>query len=230
MRALVVGLGGYASGATTRAARSLGIPYLLLEQNAFPGKATRWLAGGAELICAAFADVRQHLPAGSRVRATGTPVRRAFLRQRAAAQRQADGNAQEPTTERKPRLVILGGSGGARALNEHVPAAIYKAGTALTGWEIIHQTGERDHLATLTRYEKFGVAARLAPFFDDLPRLLADCDLAISRAGGSTLAELAVCGVPAILLPYPHAADDHQRAMPLCWPRPARRGCSTSVT
>ena len=60
-------------------------------------------------------------------------------------------------------------------------------------------------------YEKFGVTARLAPFFDDLPRLLADCDLAISRAGGSTLAELAVCGVPAILLPYPHAADDHQR-------------------
>ena len=93
-----------------------------------------------------------------------------------------------------------------------MPAAIYKAGAALAGWEIIHQTGERDHLATLTRYEKFGVAARLAPFFDDLPRLLADCDLAISRAGGSTLAELAVCGVPAILLPYPHAADDHQRA------------------
>jgi UDP-N-acetylglucosamine--N-acetylmuramyl-(pentapeptide) pyrophosphoryl-undecaprenol N-acetylglucosamine transferase len=208
---LVVGLGGYASGATTRAARTLGIPYLLMEQNAYPGKATRWLADGAELVCAALTEVRSHLAPGCRVRTTGTPVRREFLRYRAATEERLAGNVAPGQKERRPRLIVLGGSGGARAINEHVPAAVYKAGRALSGWEIVHQTGERDQGATTARYEKFGIVARVAPFFDDLPRLLSDSELAISRAGGSTLAELAVCAVPVILLPYPHAADDHQR-------------------
>ncbi len=123
---LVVGLGGYASGATTRAARSLDIPYVLVEQNAYPGKATRWLADGAELVCAAFADVRGHLAPGCHVRTTGTPVRREFLRHQAATQQRLAGTT-TADADRKPRLLVLGGSGGARALNEHVPAAVYKA-------------------------------------------------------------------------------------------------------
>jgi UDP-N-acetylglucosamine--N-acetylmuramyl-(pentapeptide) pyrophosphoryl-undecaprenol N-acetylglucosamine transferase len=207
---LVVGLGGYASGATTRAARSLGIPYVLVEQNAYPGKATRWLADGAELVCAAFADVRGHLAPTSRVRTTGTPVRREFLRQRAAIEQRLAGTT-TVGAQRSPRLLVLGGSGGARALNEHVPSAIYKSQTALSGWEIVHQTGERDYEATAQRYIKLGITARVEPFFDDLALWLSGSDLAISRSGGSTLAELAVCAVPAILLPYPHATGDHQR-------------------
>ncbi|HEY1784270.1 MAG TPA: undecaprenyldiphospho-muramoylpentapeptide beta-N-acetylglucosaminyltransferase [Pirellulales bacterium] len=227
---LVVGLGGYASGATTRAAKSLDVPYVLLEQNAVPGKATRWLAGGAELVCAAFAEVRSHLGPGCRVRTTGTPVRREFLRNRLSADERLAGYSQTPTdnqnvnsnmspapgvptgaAQRLPRLLVLGGSGGARALNEHVPLAIYKAQAALGGWEILHQTGERDARSTAALYEKLGIAARVVPFLDDMPRWLAGADLAISRAGGSTLAELAVCSVPAILLPYPRATHDHQR-------------------
>ncbi|HTU27546.1 MAG TPA: UDP-N-acetylglucosamine--N-acetylmuramyl-(pentapeptide) pyrophosphoryl-undecaprenol N-acetylglucosamine transferase [Pirellulales bacterium] len=207
---LVVGLGGYASAATTRAAKTLGIPYILLEQNAFPGKATRWLAPGAKAVCAGFGEVRTHLAPGSRVRLTGTPVRRDF-RQHLAAQARSTGTDVGRIVDRRPRLLVLGGSGGARALNEQIPAAIYKAGPALAGWEVLHQTGERDAAATAARYEKLDVPARVVPFFDDLPRWLAGTDLAISRAGGSTLAELAVCRVPAILLPYPRATDDHQR-------------------
>jgi UDP-N-acetylglucosamine--N-acetylmuramyl-(pentapeptide) pyrophosphoryl-undecaprenol N-acetylglucosamine transferase len=206
-----------------------------LEQNAVPGKATRWLAGGAQVVCAAFAEVRSHLGPGCRVRTTGTPVRREFLRNRlspderlAGQFRAPAGNAETnspPTfgvtqsatpgdtsrSQRPPRLLVLGGSGGARALNEHVPPAIYKAQAVLGGWEVLHQTGERDCRSTAALYEKLGIAARVVPFFDDLPRWLAGTDLAISRAGGSTLAELAVCAVPAILLPYPRATHDHQR-------------------
>jgi len=229
---LVVGLGGYASAATTRAAKNRHIPYVLLEQNAVPGKATRWLARGAQVVCAAFPEVRSHLAPGCRVRITGTPVRREFLRNRLSAEERLAGQSQTPAGgaeadspltfsvspsatagagQRQPRLLVLGGSGGARALNEHVPPAIYKAQAVLAGWEILHQTGERDCRSTAALYEKLGIAARVVPFFDDLPRWLAGADLAISRAGGSTLAELAICGVPAILLPYPRATGDHQR-------------------
>ncbi|HEX4146353.1 MAG TPA: undecaprenyldiphospho-muramoylpentapeptide beta-N-acetylglucosaminyltransferase [Pirellulales bacterium] len=220
---LVVGLGGYASAATTRAAKNRHVPYVLLEQNAVPGKATRWLAGGAQAVFAAFGEVRSHLGPGCRVRATGTPVRREFLRNRLSPEERLAPYAQSPAANppasvggavagpRQPRLLVLGGSGGARALNEHVPAAIYKAQAALTGWEVLHQTGERDCRSTAALYEKLGIAARVVPFFDDLPRWLAGADVAISRAGGSTLAELAVCSVPTILLPYPRATGDHQR-------------------
>ena len=202
---LVVGLGGYASAATTRAAASRRIPYVLLEQNVIPGKATRWLARRAAVVCAAFPQVRSRLRSGTRVRITGTPVRREFLRLRSAPSK--------PTTEnRRPRLIILGGSGGSRTLNEKAPLAIYKAQAALVGWEVVHQTGSADAEKTAVLYGKLGIAARVAPFFGDLPQLLAASDLAVSRSGGTTLAELALCGVPSILLPYPHAADDHQRA------------------
>ena len=201
--ALVVGLGGYASAATTRAAASLRIPYILLEQNVVPGRATRWLAPGAALVCAAFSDVRTHFRPGTRVRVTGTPVRRAFLRLRPAARAAGPGG--------RPRLIVLGGSGGSHTLNESVPWAIYKSQAGLADWDVVHQTGERDSRKTAALYAKLGIPARVAPFFANLAELLAGTDLAISRSGGTTLAELAVCGVPSILLPYPRAADDHQR-------------------
>ncbi len=102
---LVVGLGGYASAAATRAAASRKIPYVLLEQNAIPGKATRWLAPQAAVVCAAFSEVRPHFRPGTRIRVTGTPVRRDFFRLRS-----------KPSTvdleNQRPRLVVLGGSGG----------------------------------------------------------------------------------------------------------------------
>ncbi len=201
---LIVGLGGYASAAATRAAASRRIPYILLEQNVVPGKATRWLASRATAICAGFVEARAHLRVAARVRVTGTPVRSEFARL---------GCPLAPGADRglPPRLIVLGGSGGSRTLNENVPRAIYKARAALAGWEIVHQTGGHDAQATALIYGKLGLSARVAPFFADLPQLLATSALAVSRAGGTTLAELAVCGVPSILVPYPHAADNHQR-------------------
>jgi UDP-N-acetylglucosamine--N-acetylmuramyl-(pentapeptide) pyrophosphoryl-undecaprenol N-acetylglucosamine transferase len=109
------------------------------------------------------------------------------------------------------RLVVLGGSGGARSLNENVPRALYKIRAELNGWQIVHQSGEADFEMTRDLYGKFGLEARVVAFIPDVPHVLAASDLAVCRCGGTTLAELAVAGVPVILLPYPHATDDHQR-------------------
>jgi UDP-N-acetylglucosamine--N-acetylmuramyl-(pentapeptide) pyrophosphoryl-undecaprenol N-acetylglucosamine transferase len=109
-------------------------------------------------------------------------------------------------------LLVLGGSGGARSLNENVPKALYKIRRQLSNWQIVHQSGEADREATESLYRKFDLPAAVVPFVGDMPGTLSETDLAVCRAGGTTLAELSVMGVPAVLLPYPHAADDHQAA------------------
>ena len=203
--ALVVGLGGYASVPAARAASRAGIPLVLLEQNAVPGRATRWLAPAAELICSAFEGIQSQLKSGSRVRVTGNPLRREFVELGTAARQLPDRLGS------KRKLVVLGGSGGAQTLNEQAPLALYKAGEALRDWHIVHQTGQRDVARVGELYARLGITASVLPFVDNMPRLLRGCHLAISRAGGTTLAELAASGVPAILLPFPRALDDHQR-------------------
>jgi UDP-N-acetylglucosamine--N-acetylmuramyl-(pentapeptide) pyrophosphoryl-undecaprenol N-acetylglucosamine transferase len=205
---LVVGLGGYASVPASRAAARLGVPYILLEQNAVPGRATRWLAPRAALVCSALEGLHTQLRAGCRLRVTGNPLRRAF------SKRYTPANLLPGRIGRvRPRrLVVLGGSGGSNTLNTQVPFALYKAGAALHDWQIIHQSGERNAAATGLLYRKLGIRATVAPFIGNLPEVLRASHLAISRAGGTTLAELAASGLPAVLLPYPRATDDHQRA------------------
>lgn len=202
---LVVGLGGYASVPAARAAAALRIPYVLLEQNAVPGRATRWLAPAATIVCAAFEGLRPHLKNGCRVRVTGNPLRRQFVKQGAPTRHLPDRLAGLRT------LLVLGGSGGARTLNEQVPRALYKAGAVLHGWQIVHQAGDRKVARTAQLYRKLGLKARVSPFIDELPGLMRSSHLAISRAGGTTLAELAASALPAIVLPLPSAPDNHQR-------------------
>ncbi|MGA2031087.1 MAG: undecaprenyldiphospho-muramoylpentapeptide beta-N-acetylglucosaminyltransferase [Thermoguttaceae bacterium] len=108
------------------------------------------------------------------------------------------------------QILVLGGSAGARSLNQNVPRALYKLADKLTGCRILHQTGEADAQATRELYAKLALEATVVAFLADLPDVLPASDLAICRAGGTTVAELAVAGVPALLLPYPHATDDHQ--------------------
>jgi UDP-N-acetylglucosamine--N-acetylmuramyl-(pentapeptide) pyrophosphoryl-undecaprenol N-acetylglucosamine transferase len=108
-------------------------------------------------------------------------------------------------------LVVLGGSGGAQSLNEHAAAAIAKLRGQLGDWQIIHQSGSRACEATRARYQKLALAATVVPFVQNLGQVLRFSDLAVCRAGGTTLAELAATGVPAVLVPYPYATDDHQR-------------------
>lgn len=202
---LVVGLGGYASVPAARAAAALRIPYVLLEQNAVPGRATRWLAPAAVMVCSAFEGIRRYLKSGCRVRVTGNPLRREFVESGAPLRNLPDRPAGRRT------LLVLGGSGGAQTLNEQVPRALYKAGAVLHGWQIVHQAGERQVARTAELYRKLGIAATVSPFIDELPGLLRASHLAISRAGGTTLAELAASALPAIVLPFPTATDNHQR-------------------
>jgi UDP-N-acetylglucosamine--N-acetylmuramyl-(pentapeptide) pyrophosphoryl-undecaprenol N-acetylglucosamine transferase len=195
--AAVVGLGGYASVPMGRAAARHGLPLVLLEQNAVLGKANRWLMKSAKLICTSFEETETRGGLRCPVRVTGNPIRRL--------------PAVEETPAVQPQLLILGGSGGARSLNENVPRALYKLHKELAGWRIVHQTGEADVDVTRELYRKLAVEAIVEPFFADLPDVMARSSLAVCRAGGTTLAELAAAGVPAVLLPYPYAVADHQR-------------------
>jgi UDP-N-acetylglucosamine--N-acetylmuramyl-(pentapeptide) pyrophosphoryl-undecaprenol N-acetylglucosamine transferase len=197
---VVVGLGGWSSVPMARAAHATRTPLVLLEQNALPGRVTRWLAPHAELVCAAMAEAQPWLNIRQdRFRHTGNPVRSMFS-QRAAAK----------LGSRPPRLVVLGGSNGSADLNRTVPEAIARLGARFEQWGVFHQTGAAELATTRDRYAQRGRWATLRAFFPNVAELLADADVVISRAGGTTLAELAACGSTAIVVPYPHAADDHQ--------------------
>lgn len=202
----VVGLGGYASLAVGRAAAARGVPLVLLEQNAVPGRTTRWLTPSASLICASFPQIRDQLNATCPLRITGNPIRDGI-----ALLRDANGSVAPTRFAGRRRLLVLGGSQGAHALNTAVPRALYKVRHLLGGLRIVHQTGEADAGATRSLYSKLALEAQVIPFISDMPRALAGTHLAVSRSGGTALAELAAAGVPAVLVPYPHAIDDHQR-------------------
>ena len=105
----------------------------------------------------------------------------------------------------------MGGSVGAKTINENVPRALYKIRHRLDDWEIVHLTGETHLQSTRVLYRKLGIEASVWPFIADVPELLDHSDLTVCRGGGSTLAEVAAAGAPAVILPYPHATADHQR-------------------
>lgn len=202
--AAVIGLGGYASLPMAQAAAKAGVPLVLLEQNAVPGRATRWLAKSAVLVCSAFEDAKTSLPQTARVLVTGNPLRRDF------DWFEATRGATPADAPAKKQILILGGSNGARSLNEAVPRALYRHRDRLADWQIVHQTGDADFEATVSLYQKLGLPGRVEPFLNNMPAELAAAGFAICRAGGTTLAELAAASVPAVLVPYPLAADRHQ--------------------
>ncbi|MCC6492661.1 MAG: UDP-N-acetylglucosamine--N-acetylmuramyl-(pentapeptide) pyrophosphoryl-undecaprenol N-acetylglucosamine transferase [Pirellulales bacterium] len=226
---LVVGLGGSTSVAVVRAAVARGIPVVLLEQNAVPGRTTRWLSRAAAMVCAAFEEVRPHLHVQAPVTVTGNPSRSAFEElyrrvygtggpapQTAAPPRphtqlSAAGAPADPG-RRQRRLVVLGGSAGARSINASLPSALAKLGDRLHDWQIVHQTGDGQLQETEARYAQLGLRALAVTHIDELASVLFASDLVVSRAGGATLAELALAGVPALLIPHPQAADNHQTA------------------
>jgi len=198
--AAIIGLGGFASVPFGLAARRSGVPCVLLEQNTVPGKANRWLSRWHP-ICLTFKDSAQHLPAQAISHVTGNPLRDE-IRQLALSN--------QPLPFNPPTLLVLGGSLGSRQVNESVTSAVDRLASELAGWHIVHQTGPDGEDDARATYSSCGISHEVAPFFADLPTRLATATLAIARAGATTLAELAAVGIPAILIPYPTAADDHQ--------------------
>ncbi|MHC4874985.1 MAG: undecaprenyldiphospho-muramoylpentapeptide beta-N-acetylglucosaminyltransferase [Planctomycetota bacterium] len=235
--AAVVGLGGFASVPVVLAAQREGIPAILLEQNVIPGRANWWLAR-RHPICVTFEETRHHLPSHATCLVTGNPLRteittlHASLFPLPAGERghhapqyvsggtagssssalpQTAGTAGRASSATRPRtLLILGGSQGSRQINESVLNAARNLRQHLTNWHIIHQTGPDGCEEARRAYADCHLTATVEPFFDNLPQLYAQTTLAISRAGATTLTELAAAGIPSILIPYPLAAADHQ--------------------
>lgn len=195
---VVLGMGGYVSFPGAVAARLRGIPLVVHEQNAVAGLANRVLARLADAVLTGFPGT---LPGG---RWVGNPVRREFTTVPPPEVRFA--GRQGPL-----RLLVVGGSLGAKALNEVVPAALARLAPAERP-VVTHQSGSAHFAALEQAYAHHGVEGRLLPFIEDMGAALAEADLVVSRAGAMTVAELAAVGVGAILVPFPHAVDDHQTA------------------
>ncbi|WP_312234615.1 undecaprenyldiphospho-muramoylpentapeptide beta-N-acetylglucosaminyltransferase [Stutzerimonas nitrititolerans] len=192
----VLGLGGYVTGPGGLAARLAGVPLVIHEQNAVAGTANRSLAPFAARVCEAFPGT---FAASDKRRTTGNPVRtELFLK-----------TPRDPLADRRPRLLVLGGSLGAEPLNKLLPDALAQVSSELRP-EVFHQAGKQHADITRERYEAAGVAAQVAPFIKDMASAYAWADLVICRAGALTVCELAAAGLPSFLVPLPHAIDDHQ--------------------
>ena len=202
---VVLGVGGYASGPMVLAAALLGYPTAIQEQNSVPGITNRVLGKLVRAVFIAFEDAARFFPA-RKIEQLGNPVRQKIV---AALERVG---AAEATSE-KLRILIVGGSQGARAVNDLVTAAAEILSAANVDFTLVHQTGNADLDRIQERYRALGLAERvvLKTFIDDMATAYAESDLVVARAGALTLAELAIAGKPAILIPLPTAADDHQR-------------------
>jgi UDP-N-acetylglucosamine--N-acetylmuramyl-(pentapeptide) pyrophosphoryl-undecaprenol N-acetylglucosamine transferase len=203
--ATVIGFGGYPTIPPVMAARSLGIPTAIHEQNAVMGRANRLLSRFADRIALSFTPTKHlHPKAEARAQVTGTPVRDAVL-----AYRDAPYVAPEPAS--RLLLLVFGGSQGAHFFAELMPRALVLMQSPFRGRLTVVQQARDEDLAELRgAYDEVGIAAHLAPFFRDLPERIATAHLVIARAGASTVAELMAIGRPCILVPLPHALDNDQ--------------------
>jgi len=203
---VVVGLGGYGAVPAGLAAVIAGVPLVLMEQNILPGRATRFLSRWASLVCTSFAESSRHFREGVPIKFTGNPIRREIFstNRREALHRLG-------LDESKKTLLVLGGSQGASPINR----AMTEAAGVLAGLrdrlQVIHQTGPADIEEVRRAYAEKGIRHLAQDFFEEMHFVYAAADLAISRAGATTIAELAGLHLPAILVPYPLARDDHQR-------------------
>lgn len=196
---VVLGMGGFVTGPGGVMARALGIPLVIHEQNAIPGMTNQWLSRIASRVLEAFPG---SFAVERSAQATGNPVRGEIAALPAPSERMLE-------REGGLRLLVLGGSLGAQALNETVPAAVALMPAELRPL-VRHQAGANKQEATLAAYRALGIEADVQPFISDMAEAYGWADLVICRAGALTISELAAAGVGAILVPYPHAVDDHQ--------------------
>jgi UDP-N-acetylglucosamine--N-acetylmuramyl-(pentapeptide) pyrophosphoryl-undecaprenol N-acetylglucosamine transferase len=194
---VVIGVGGYSSGPVVMTAALMGIPTMVAEQNALPGFTNRVLARFVRAAAVSFAEARAFF--GHKAVITGNPVRAEFF----------VVPEKEPGETR--RLLLTGGSQGARAINEAMIAALPLLQSSDAPLLITHQTGEKDLERVRAAYEQAGMKADVKPFLEKIVDEFARADLVVCRAGATTVAELAAAGKPALMIPFPFAADDHQR-------------------
>ena len=192
---VVIGVGGYASGPAMLAANIRGIPTLAFEPNVVPGFANRVVA---RLVTAAAVHFEETCRYFKNCHVTGVPVRQAFFEIKPKA-----GTG-------IPTLLVFGGSQGAHAITQAVVDSLPGLVARIPHLVIVHQTGERDFAEVEAAYECAGVHAEVSKFIDDMPGMFSRADLLVCRSGASTVAEITAAGKPAIFVPFPRAADDHQ--------------------
>jgi UDP-N-acetylglucosamine--N-acetylmuramyl-(pentapeptide) pyrophosphoryl-undecaprenol N-acetylglucosamine transferase len=194
---VMIGVGGYASGPAMFAGAMSGVPTLAFEPNFVPGFANRLVA---PMVSAAAVHFPQTGTYFRRYQVTGVPVRHAFFNTGSGA-----------FTDHPPTLLVFGGSQGAHAINDAVIRSLPALRAEVPGLHVIHQTGERDYNEAQASYLAAGGSAEVYPFIDDMPGAFARSDLLICRSGASTVAEITAGGKAAIFVPFPRAADDHQK-------------------
>ena len=201
---VAVGVGGYASGAALKEAQQMGIPVVLQEQNSFAGVTNKMLAKGAEKICVAYTGMERFFPA-EKIILTGNPVRQNLL---------AEINKQEAyeffgLNPNKPTLMVMGGSLGARTINQAMIAGLERL--KASGIQVIWQTGKIYYQDALKAYEPYRCdEIKVTDFLSRMDYAYAVADLVVSRAGASSISELSLLGKPSILVPSPNVAEDHQ--------------------
>lgn len=199
---IVIGVGGYVTGPVVAVAKVLGFPTLIHEQNSVPGLANRKLGGLVDKICISLPQSAKYFPTEKTV-VTGNPVRENLV----------ELSTSKTTSEKESlSILVLGGSQGATGLNRAVVDAFTgEFAGKLRGIRLIHQTGIKDQEWVATEYRTAGREVEVHPFIKNMDEVYQQADFLVSRAGATTLAELAVLGKPAILVPYPYAADNHQQ-------------------
>jgi UDP-N-acetylglucosamine--N-acetylmuramyl-(pentapeptide) pyrophosphoryl-undecaprenol N-acetylglucosamine transferase len=205
---VVLGVGGYASGPMLLAAALLGYPTAIQEQNSVPGITNRVLGRLVRAVFIAFEDAARFFPA-RKIARLGNPVRQKIV----AALESAQPAPVSASASARLRILVVGGSQGARAVSDLVLATAQVLATRDLDFTLVHQTGAADLARVEARYRELGLAGRAQAqaFIDDMATAYANADVVVARAGALTLAELAIAGKPALLIPLPTAADDHQR-------------------
>lgn len=220
---IAVGVGGYASGPTLKAAQKAGVPTLLQEQNSYPGVTNKMLAGGAGAICVAYPALEKFFPA-EKIVMTGNPVRKALFDCELTPE---EAKKQLGFEEDKPLVLVVGGSLGAHTLNAAISAAVEKGSVGKADFQILWQTGKTEAelcKKVIEAYKPRNVQAM--PFISDMAVAYRAADLVVARAGAGTISELELLGKPAILVPSPNVAEDHQRHNALAL---AERGAAIMV-
>lgn len=199
---LVVGVGGYASGPVVLSAWALRIPVLIHEQNVIPGVTNKWLGKIADKIAVSFNQTLGEFPKGRAVE-TGNMIREEI----GASRKEEQTGQQEQFC-----VLVFGGSQGAQSINRGIMEALDHLAQVKDSIHFIHQTGEKGLQEIRDRYKDKGFSAEVQPFFFDMAEQYRKASLVVCRAGATTLAELTACGKVAVLIPFPHAAHQHQEA------------------
>ncbi|MDE6134835.1 MAG: UDP-N-acetylglucosamine--N-acetylmuramyl-(pentapeptide) pyrophosphoryl-undecaprenol N-acetylglucosamine transferase [Muribaculaceae bacterium] len=220
---IAIGVGGYASGPTLKAAQRAGVPTLLQEQNSYPGVTNKMLAPKAGAICVAYPGLERFFPA-DRIVMTGNPVRKALFSDQETPAEAKKALGFDPE---RPLVLVVGGSLGAHTLNQAVSEAVRSGRSADADFQVLWQTGknEAEECAGVLEGAKAD-NVRATAFISDMARAYRAADLVVARAGAGTISELQLLAKPSILVPSPNVAEDHQRHNALAL---AQRGAAIMI-